>query len=142
MVALMRKPALKQKSLKPTILVVEDDENIAYYLKLMLRREGFNVIHAADGREAVAVMGRFRPPRLILMDIKLPFVDGIQLVGMVRGHATWMHVPIILLSSVSEEMAINRALSTGANDYFVKPFLTLEVIARVRHYVPETNAPE
>ncbi|MDB5097186.1 MAG: putative response regulator, CheY [Cyanobacteria bacterium RYN_339] len=131
----MLKP--KKKTKKSTVLVVEDDENIAFYLKYMLQREGLNPVMVPDGRAALDVIERFRPPKLILMDIKLPFIDGARLVQHVRARPKWALVPIILLTSVSEERVINRALSAGANEYMVKPFLTLELIARVRHYVPE-----
>ena len=132
----------KRGPAKPTVLVVEDDENIAFYIRLMLKREGLNPVMAADGRQALEIMAKFRPPRLILMDIKLPFVDGAQLVAKVRAHPRWLDVPIILLTSMAEDRVINRALSAGANDYLVKPFQTLELMARVRHFIPYEEGEE
>ncbi|MOA68163.1 Transcriptional regulatory protein CseB [compost metagenome] len=66
--------------------------------------------------------------------MKLPFVDGFRLVQMVRERSGWEQVPIIMLTSVTEERMISRALEAGANDYVVKPFQTLDLLARVRRY--------
>lgn len=127
----------RKKNSRPAVLVIEDDENIAFYLRYMLSREGFNPVLVPDGRAALEMLEKFRPPRLILMDIKLPFVDGARLVSHIRAKPRWAEVPIILLTAVSEERVINRAMVAGANEYVVKPFLTLELIARVRHYIPD-----
>ena len=85
-----------------------------------------------DGREATEILERYKPPRLILMDIKLPYVDGFRLLTMVRARAGWERVPVIMLTAVSEERVINRILTGGADDYVVKPFQTLDLLARVR----------
>src|SRR5690242_19885737 len=102
------KPA-RPKAVKYPVVVVEEDENIAMYLRLMLKKEGFQPVMAYDGHQALALMTKYKAPRCVLMDIKLPYVDGVQLVHKIRAHKSWMNVPIILLTSVSEELVINRA---------------------------------
>ena len=123
-----------QENRKPAVLIIEDDENIAMMLKYLIGREGFNPVIVPDGREAVDRVERYKAPALILMDMKLPFVDGFRLVQMVRERSGWEQVPIIMLTSVTEERMISRALEAGANDYVVKPFQTLDLLARVRRY--------
>lgn len=123
------------KGEKPTILVIEDDEEIAFILKFMLTREGFTVKRAADGRQASTLIETMVPPALVLCDIKLPYVDGFQLIIHIRGKEEWRDIPIIMLTSKSQESDIVRALNSGANDYVVKPFSPKELIARLRRFI-------
>lgn len=123
---------------KPPILIIEDDENIAMMLRYMLGREGYNPVMVPDGRAAMETIERYRAPRLILMDVKLPFVDGLRLVQIIRAKNGWEHVPIIMLTSVTEEKVISRVLEAGADDYIVKPFQTLDLLARVRRHARST----
>lgn len=119
---------------KPPILIIEDDENIAMMLKYLLGREGFNPVVLPDGKVASETIERYKAPKLILMDVKLPYVDGVRLVQLVRAREGWERVPIIMLTSITEEKLISRVLDAGADDYVVKPFQTLDLLARVRRY--------
>lgn len=119
---------------RPAILVIEDDENIAMMLRYLLRREGFNPVLIPDGKAAVETVERYKPPRLILMDVKLPYVDGLRLVKIIRATLGWEQVPIVMLTSITEEHVISRVLEAGANDYVVKPFQVLDLLARVKRY--------
>jgi DNA-binding response OmpR family regulator len=118
-----------------SVLVIEDDEIISYLLKSRLSREGFNVIVAADGNEAQEIISLHSPVNLILLDVMLPFVDGFELIEQIRNREDWRDIPIIMLTSRSEERNIVRALDMGANDYVVKPFRPDELMARVRRFV-------
>src|SRR5713226_4156458 len=120
----MDKPAYPDK---PTILVIEDNEEIAYILKFMLSREGFSVLHAQDGLKASKFIDEVAPPKLVISDIMLPYVDGYQLITKIRNKPEWSEVPIIMLTSKSQEGDITRALEMGANDYVVKPFRPKEL---------------
>lgn len=115
----------------PAILMVEDDEHIAYILRFLLERHGFQVEHAADGRQALQ---RFmQPPAdLVLMDIMLPYHDGLELLGRLRGEPAWAATPVLMLTAKAREGDIVRALDAGADDYVTKPFQPEEVLARVR----------
>lgn len=117
-----------------SLLVVEDDPTIAQTLEFMLSRDGFEVRVALDGRAAIAHIQDGAPPRAILLDLLLPFVDGFQLIDTIRRKPGWAHVPILMLTSNSQEQDISRALALGANDYIVKPFQLGELIARLRRY--------
>lgn len=131
-----RSPALPSRSPRPPVLVAEDDENIALYLKYMLHREGYNPVLRADGRAMIETIERHRPAALVLLDIKLPYVDGIQLVRALRARPGWERVPVVMLSSVSDKQIIDQALAAGADDYLIKPFTSDDLLARVHHHVP------
>ena len=122
----------------PSILVVEDDEHIGELLKFLLERQGYRVDRCTEGRAARAYIdGGNAPPRLILLDVMLPFCDGFELVGLIRAQPGWDEVPIIMLTAKTTESDIVRALDAGANDYIVKPFQPNELMARLRRYVKE-----
>jgi DNA-binding response OmpR family regulator len=113
------------------ILLVEDDEHIAYILRFLLERHGFQVEHAADGRQALQRFAQ-PPPDLVLMDIMLPYHDGLELLEHLRGQPAWRDTPVLMLTAKAREADIVRALDLGANDYVTKPFQPEEVLARVR----------
>jgi DNA-binding response OmpR family regulator len=116
-----------------TAMVVEDDQIMVTLLEHMLSRHGFTVQVAHDGREAVDFIElQPAPPVLILLDIMLPYIDGFELIKKIRQREAWAEVPIIMLTSKSQEQNIVRALDDGANDYVVKPFRPGELMARIR----------
>ena len=112
-------------------LLVEDEEDIAFVLRYLLERNGFAVDHAADGRQAMARL-EAEPPDVVVMDIMLPYHDGIELLGHLRGRDAWSGVPVLMLTAKARESDIVRALELGADDYVTKPFQPEEVLARIR----------
>ena len=128
-------PMPEDDSTSPSILVVEDDEHIAELLKFLLERQGFHVDLCIDGRAARSYIDACTStPRMILLDVMLPFIDGFELVHTLRAHEGWDDVPILMLTAKTMEADIVRALDAGANDYIVKPFQPNELMARVRRY--------
>jgi DNA-binding response OmpR family regulator len=119
---------------RPPILIIEDDDNIAQMLRYLLRREGYNPVLIPDGRVAVETVQTYKPPALIIMDMKLPYVDGLRLVKIVRSTLGWELVPILMLTSITDETMISRVLEAGATDYVVKTFQMLYLLARVKRY--------
>ena len=113
-------------------LVVEDDEHIAQLLRFMLERGGYRVELAADGRAGQQFIRTQPAPDIALLDMMLPFVDGLQLVQQVRVQPGWERVPVVMLTAKAQERDIVRALDAGANDYVVKPFQPEELMARLR----------
>lgn len=120
------------------ILIVEDDDHIAYLLEFMLQREGYTTVRAADGRAAEQLFETAVSPLLVLLDVMLPYQDGFQLVRLIRAKPEWKNVPVIMLTAKSHERDIVRALEAGANDYVIKPFQHNELLARVRRFL-KTN---
>ena len=110
------------------ILIVDDDENICELLRLYLQKDGFEVIVANDGRQAVDFANKYSPD-LILLDIMLPQLDGWQVCREIRKTS---EVPIIMLTAKSETFDKILGLELGADDYVSKPFDTKEVIARIK----------
>lgn len=118
-------------------VVVEDDEDIGRLLKFILEREGFRVTLYPDGRAASARLETQELPSLVVLDVMLPYVNGHQLLGIIRGSAAWKSVPVLMLTAKSGESDIVRALDGGASDYLTKPFQPAELKARVRRLVPK-----
>ena len=116
------------------ILVAEDDPIVAKLLNHTLSRRGFTVHHASDGMQAVQLLKSMAPPRLALLDVMLPYFSGFELIAQIRSMPAWQKVPIIVLTSMSQEGSVVRALDAGANDYMVKPFRPDELVARVRRF--------
>ncbi len=110
------------------ILIVEDDENLLDTLKYNLRKEGYEVITAADGAKALDVARREKPD-LIILDIMLPQMSGFEVCRILRKE---MIVPILMLTAKAEEIDKIVALEIGADDYMTKPFSLRELLARVR----------
>ena len=111
------------------ILVCDDERDIVSALKIYLTAEGYEVLCAYNGREAVEMMQKDSHIHLVLMDIMMPEMDGITAMAEIRRFS---NVPIILLSAKSEDTDKILGLNVGADDYITKPFSPVEVIARVR----------
>ncbi len=116
---------------KARILVVEDEEPLTLLLRYNLEAEGFSVLTAARGDDA-DVMLKESVPDLVILDWMLPGVSGIELCRRLRARPETNSVPIIMLTARGEESERIRGLSTGADDYIVKPFSVPELLARVR----------
>ncbi len=115
------------------VLVVEDDPVIAHLIEHVLTRRGFVVEVAADGLRAEQIMNTLSPPAVLVLDVMLPFIGGFELVERVRGSELWSDVPILMLTSKSNESYVVRAFGAGVDDYVTKPFRPDELVARVRH---------
>ena len=110
------------------ILVVDDDKEIANAIEIYLSREGYNIIKAYDGEEAIQKVNE-NEIHLIILDIMMPKKDGIQTLEEIRKNKT---IPVIMLSAKSEDYDKISGLDLGADDYITKPFNPLELIARVK----------
>ena len=110
------------------ILVVDDEQTVREMVGLNLRADGYDVVYAADGDEALAV-ARETKPDLVVLDVMLPGKDGYEVCRTLRHES---HVPILLLSARGEEVDRIIGLEIGADDYLTKPFAMRELVARVR----------
>lgn len=111
-----------------TVLVVEDDTTLATTLRYNLEREGYNCLLAADGARGLELARRDKPS-LVLLDVMLPGIDGLEVCRRVRAES---NVPIIMLTARVEELDRVVGLEVGADDYVTKPFSMRELMARVR----------
>jgi DNA-binding response OmpR family regulator len=118
-----------------TILVVDDKANVRTLLREYLTEEGFRVVSAADGREALFV-ARYEKPDLILLDIMMPEMSGYEFTRAFRKES---EAPIILVTAKLEESDKVLGLELGADDYVTKPFGMRELVARIRAVLRRTN---
>ncbi len=116
---------------KPVVLLVEDEPSQREILTYNLSAEGFEVITATDGEEALTLVDEM-PPDIILLDWMLPRVSGIEVCRRLKSRTETRQMPILMISARSEEVDRVRGLETGADDYMVKPYSVLELMARVR----------
>ena len=116
----------------PTTLLIADDEpNILLSLDYLMQREGFRVVLARDGQEALDLIVRERPA-LALLDVMMPLCSGLEVCQQVRQDPTLDGVQILLLTAKGRESDVSKGLAMGANAYMTKPFSTRELVARVR----------
>ncbi len=122
-----------------TLIVIEDEVQIRRFLRTALTSEGYHIIEAENGKQGL-VEAATRKPDMIILDLGLPDMDGVEVVKELR---TWSSVPIIILSARSQESDKIFALDAGANDYLVKPFGIGELLARMRvalRHVPSASS--
>jgi len=121
-----------------SVLVVEDDEEIGYILNFMLSKDGFEVTVAKDGNEAMELIQSPTDPDMqshpdvVLLDINIPYVSGLEILAAIRKKASWRGVPVIMLTAKSQEDVVMEAMQNGASDFITKPFVPTEVIARLK----------
>ncbi|MEM9971224.1 MAG: phosphate regulon transcriptional regulator PhoB [Pseudomonadota bacterium] len=122
----------------PSVLVVEDETAQLEVLTYNLEAEGFRVSKAATGDEALMLVEEEKPD-IILLDWMLPGVSGIEICRRLKASTATRQMPIIMLSARSEEVDKVRGLETGADDYMVKPYSVVELMARVRTQLRRTR---
>ena len=122
--------------MKRKILVVDDDRKTADLIRLYLERDGYGVLMAYDGRQALDLV-RQRQPDLIVLDLMLPAVDGLDVCRILRAESP---IPIIMLTAKTTEEDKLLGLDLGADDYITKPFSPREVVARVRAVLRRAGA--
>jgi len=123
---------------KKKILVIEDDRDISELISYNLGREGYDIACLYDGSQAVDFVNK-RKPDLILLDLMLPEVDGIEICRTLKSDAVTKHIPIIMLTAKSEEADVVVGLQMGADDYIPKPFSPKVLIARIKAITRRTT---
>lgn len=118
------------------VLIVEDDSGIADFLQLELEHEGFNVLHAEDGRKALELF-ESGSPDIILLDIMLPKLNGLEVLRRIRKTS---RVPVIMLTARGDTLDKVSGLDSGADDYLAKPFEIEELLARMRAVMRRNEA--
>jgi DNA-binding response OmpR family regulator len=113
------------------IVLIEDDSDLVALLRYNLEKEGFQCLDAQTGKGALDLCRQARPD-LLLLDIMLPDVDGLEICKKIRADADLAHIPVIFLTARAAEADRIIGLEIGANDYVVKPFFVRELIARIR----------
>jgi DNA-binding response OmpR family regulator len=120
-----------------TVLVVDDEPNIADLVDLYLSRDGFRVVKAGTGEDGLRAVAEHRP-RLVVLDVGLPDVDGLEVCRRLRQTST---IPVIFLTARDSEVDRVLGLELGADDYVTKPFSPAELVARVKAVLRRTEGP-
>ena len=122
---------------KKTILLVEDDAFVSDIYHTKLTEEGYEVIIAENGLEAMKKLGEIAPD-LILLDIVMPYMDGLEVLNKLKADEKWKQIPVILLTNLSQKEEVEEGLKSGANDYLIKSHFTpSEVVTKVKALLKE-----
>mgnify|MGYP001310985943 CR=1 FL=1 len=113
------------------VLIADDEPNIVISLEFLLRREGFEVLVAVDGEEALA-KAREEKPDLVLLDVMMPKMNGFDLCQALRADHDLAGMRIVMLTAKGRETEVSKGLGLGADAYVTKPFSTKELVAQVR----------
>ena len=125
-----------------TIALIEDDPDLHELIRYNLEKEGFRMAGHASGKDAILFLQQVRPDLLVL-DIMLPYTDGLEICKSIRNHPKFSALPIIFLTARAGETDRVIGLEIGANDYLIKPFFVRELIARIKlQFRQDTNLPE
>jgi len=122
---------------RKVVLVIEDDSVIRMMVRGILSKYNVEIIEVEDGLQAYNLLNTMPPMRMVLMDIGLPNMNGIQLVEKIRGNSNWKKTPVIMLTASSEVSDVKKSLMVGANDYITKPFKVEDFVNRLARYFPD-----
>ena len=121
---------------KETILVVEDDQRMAFLLDFLLSREGYEVVSVNPAAQQGAIASGKKRPKLIILGDQVSFADNNRMIANIRSHQEWKMVPIIILIDNYIKEKMMRALDAGANDFLMQPFDSKELVAQIdRHTI-------
>jgi two-component system OmpR family response regulator/two-component system alkaline phosphatase synthesis response regulator PhoP len=115
------------------ILLVDDDADTADILRFFLEREGYEVVLAREGSEALRLLGERGEPDLMLLDLKMPGLDGWGVMEALARHPSWLGIPVVVLTS-SWEVSVADVLALGADGMLLKPVMPDELLATVERY--------
>ena len=118
-------------SMSKRVLVVDDEPNIVMSLEFLMRRAGFEVGVARNGREALEAL-EGAPPDLLLLDVMMPEFDGYEVCERIRARSDWRGTKIVMLTARGREVERERGLSLGADAYVTKPFSTRDLVEQVK----------
>ncbi len=113
------------------VLVADDEPHIGRIIKMKLEQGPFRVTLAFDGREAVEVLEREPDIDLVLLDLMMPHLSGLDVLALMRAHARWTHLPCIILTAAGQEAQHRKAMELGASEFVTKPFSPKKLYARV-----------
>lgn len=125
-------------NIREKILVIEDEKSIAHFISTILTANGYDAMRASSGAEAMSMISSHCPD-LVILDLGLPDMDGLDILRQLRS---WSTLPVVVVSARSHEQDKVSALDLGADDYLTKPFGTEELLARIRAAIRHTRTPD
>lgn len=124
----------KDNQARRVALICDDEELILDLLEHHLSGAGFDVVRARDGGEALARLAE-RTPDIVVLDIMMPVVDGQEVLRQIRENEAWRRIPVVMLTMRGAEPDVVEAFQTGASDYLAKPFMSGDLLERVKRLV-------
>jgi DNA-binding response OmpR family regulator len=118
------------------VLIADDEPNIVISLEFLMQRNGYEVMTAPDGEQALRLLDTFRP-HLVLLDIMLPLRNGFEVCQRIRANPEWKDTRIVMLTAKGREVEVTKGLALGADIYVTKPFSTKELLANIRQLLGE-----
>lgn len=128
---------MTEPPIPPDVLIIDDNDDMARILEYRLQREGFVIERAHDGRQGLARLEREPRPRLVTLDVMMPFMNGFDVLREMRARPALNTLPVLMLTSMAREEDVVRGLRGGATEYLTKPFKPGELVARVRRLIGE-----
>ena len=123
-----------------TVLIADDEPNIVISLEFLLEQNGYRVLVARDGHEALEAIER-ELPDLVLLDVMLPHVSGYDVCQRIRQNPAWARMRVVMLTARGREVEVTKGLALGANAYVTKPFSTRELLDEVRRQLDAAGPP-
>ena len=127
---------------QPFLLLVEDEQDTADLVTLIMKERGYQVSHAADGSAALEKIALMPPPSLVVLDIQLPHVDGITVLETIRATPDWQDVPVVMLTAVADADRIRKVRALAVQDYVLKPLkreTLLRYVEQARRTPPQRS---
>jgi DNA-binding response OmpR family regulator len=125
----------KENQKKKKIMIIEDDSFVMDIYQTKLNQEGYEVLLAENGAEALKKLEK-EAPDLVLLDIVMPYIDGLQVLKKIKADKKLKDIPVILLTNLSQKEDINEGLGLGADDYLIKSHFTpSEVLEKIKKYI-------
>jgi DNA-binding response OmpR family regulator len=114
-----------------TVLIVDDEPSIVVALEFLMQQNGYDVLVAYSGEEAIEMIDKYIPD-LILLDIMLPGIDGFEVCEIVRFNPEWQKMKVMFLTALGREMDMAKGLKLGADDYIAKPFKSATLVKKIK----------
>ena len=115
----------------PKILVVDDEQDVVRLIEFRLVKEGFEIVSCGDGQTALSLADSEKPD-LVILDLMMPLMDGMEVLRQIRSHRTTSRMPIIMLTAKTSSLNIDESWRLGVADYMVKPFDPEKLVAKVK----------
>lgn len=126
---------------KKRVLVVDDDADIQQVVKILLRRAGLDIVSAETARAAQTILGAGPPPDLVILDLMMPEVSGLDFLRQMRADGSFKHLPVLVLSALIESDDIREALTAGADRYLTKPYIANNLVSIVQEMIRAGRIP-
>jgi len=122
------------------VLVIEDEAHIQKLVKLVLEKNGFEIIQALSGEDGLKELDKDPHPDLVLLDIMMPGIDGMQVLRTMKGTAETKEIPVIMLTALAQENVVLEGVKLGAKGYIRKPFNPKDLVSRVTEVIAAASA--